>query len=319
MNDLEIDAAIRQAQQIKRQGQIARAVELLENLLSVCRYDGTQAYSLAPIYKSLAKLCYIQRDFPRARSFYTEAITIYASSQNEEQAITCAIHLGFCSDEFIRSQFFNPYVESLQTGIDTDLPQVIVERAAQCGAEMYNIQRKQSASNASQPRSQFSPSQPPTEHLSMDIIQFGSDFLWLAKELRVRGNQNTMDNFDDATSKYLLFDWGLTPGGVDESSRVFWQRVERGALGDFADALKRLSSAINNEDRKAHLVRDVSTILQIQQSSITDQQIAFVNGIQGLLDMKPSEFQAALGRGGDLANALIFICRAYSNSNRSKV
>jgi hypothetical protein len=151
----------------------------------------------------------------------------------------------------------------------------------------------------------------------MEVVQFGRDLLWTIRELQVRGQSDNLDSYDDAVAKFLLFDWGLTPEGVDESNRLFWQQVERESLGDFVEALKRIVDIVSeNDDRKQHLVRDLAAVIQTQRAEINDKQRTFLNGFQEILDMKPSEFQNALERGGELGVALSFVGKAYSSTLR---
>jgi hypothetical protein len=98
--------------------------------------------SFAPLYKSLAKLYYVQQDFAKAQDLYFQAIDIYESCGIEHEAGICLMHLGACSEEFIRSRPFQTYLWSLETGSYAGVPEEmsigIGELGLRLGAVTYD-------------------------------------------------------------------------------------------------------------------------------------------------------------------------------------
>ena len=118
---------------------------------------------------------------------------------------------------------------------------------------------------------------------------------------------------------FLLFQWGLTSEEVNEAQRLFTKRIEKDQLGPIVDAAGRLAKyAIEDPNRKMQLVIDLAAVVATQKSQYTDVQKTIVSGLQELLDMRPSEFQAAFARGVDLAAAMGFIGHEYAVANRLK-
>jgi tetratricopeptide (TPR) repeat protein len=109
---LEIDEKVKQAISLKRRGEIKKARQLLESCLK--QYKDDHPVLLAPTYKTLAKVLYIQEEYPQAERCYVEAIRRYQIADFQQQVTECLIHLGCCSQEFLDSQLFDAYVLGLR-------------------------------------------------------------------------------------------------------------------------------------------------------------------------------------------------------------
>jgi tetratricopeptide (TPR) repeat protein len=142
MNLSQVDAICRQAQQAKRQGRVLEAMRILEDCIGACERDKSEKLCFAPLYKSLAKLYYVQQDFAKAQDLYFQAIDIYESCGIEHEAGICLMHLGACSEEFIRSRPFQTYLWSLETGSYAGVPEEmsigIGELGLRLGAVTYD-------------------------------------------------------------------------------------------------------------------------------------------------------------------------------------
>jgi len=142
MNLMQVDVICGQAQQAKRQGHVAEAMRILEDGITACERNKSEEICFAPLLKSLAKLHYIQRDFSRAQDLYCRAIDIYKLCGVEDQVGTCVMHLGACSEEFVKSKFFPTYLWSLETGSYAGAPQEAIigigELGMKLGAVLYD-------------------------------------------------------------------------------------------------------------------------------------------------------------------------------------
>ena len=125
-------------QQLKRQGDISQAITLLEEYLAFRKKDNARPEGLAPLFKSLAHLCYIKNDLARAKNYYIQAAELFLSSNNEKDATLCIAHLGTCSEAFARSDFFAQHTQSLREGNELALPRDVLERVAQNGVTLFN-------------------------------------------------------------------------------------------------------------------------------------------------------------------------------------
>jgi hypothetical protein len=142
MDVVEIDRTIKDAQAVKRAGDVTRARNLLEGCLTRCKTDGTLSdyIGLAPLHKSIAKLCYVQNDFDKAKKHYRSAIEIYRSSGVENEIMMNLVHLGCCSPEFRKSNVYPAYVRSLmgqgQSPLSDDMSIVLINIGISYLAEM---------------------------------------------------------------------------------------------------------------------------------------------------------------------------------------
>jgi tetratricopeptide (TPR) repeat protein len=109
---LLIDRQVQEAVNLKRQGRLLEAQHLLEACIGLYKED--TPILLAPAFKSLAKILYIQGRYLQAEGCYVEAIQRYQTVDSQDQIMECLIHLGCCSDEFRRSKLLSEYVLGLE-------------------------------------------------------------------------------------------------------------------------------------------------------------------------------------------------------------
>ena len=128
-----------------------------------------------------------------------------------------------------------------------------------------------------------------------------------------------MGGFPDAVAKYLLVHLGVSVKEVDETNRVFWQKVENGTLGEFKDALLRISNAVKeNEWLKGYIVSSLVTVLEVQESNFTNEQSGLLDLFQSLFDMRPSDFEDAINKGQEWGIALKYVATEYVKSREGK-
>ena len=151
----------------------------------------------------------------------------------------------------------------------------------------------------------------------MTTLEFRVDFFYLMQYLQFKGNPTSCDVFDHAVVDLLLFQWGLTIEEVDEAHRLAVKKAENNQLGNVTDAIVRLTKyASEDVGRKMQLVADLATVVSVQKYNLTDAQKNIVDGFQGLLDVRPSEFQFAINRGIELAAELAVIGHQFAAANR---
>jgi len=108
----EIDQVVKKSVALKRKGEIQQARFLLESCLH--RYKSDNPILLTPVYKSLAKILYIQGEYISSGKCYVEAIKRYEAINLRVQITECLIHLGCCSQEFVSSPLLDEYVLGLR-------------------------------------------------------------------------------------------------------------------------------------------------------------------------------------------------------------
>jgi len=154
MNLTQVDAVCKQAMLVKRQGHISEAMQMLWDCFRECSSDNSDEICFAALFKSLAKLYYIRRDFSKAEDLYFDAIEAFMCRGIEDEAKICLMHLGACCPEFIQSRFFDTYLWSLETGSYAGVPQDVATGIAQLGVELgvalYNARADRLESEAEQ-------------------------------------------------------------------------------------------------------------------------------------------------------------------------
>lgn len=135
MKHEDIAAIIKQGQQLKRMGQVAEALTLEKRLLATCKTDRTEDLGLAIIYKSIAKLFYIQGAYPEAQQSYLESIRLFRRLGIKDQEELGQLHLGSCAPAFQQSPYLKPYVESLR-GQPAEIPSEVYDWMLELGSAL---------------------------------------------------------------------------------------------------------------------------------------------------------------------------------------
>ena len=149
-------------------------------------------------------------------------------------------------------------------------------------------------------------------------VNFGSDFLWITRELQFYGKSDKQGGFPDAVAKYMLVQMGVNVSDVDDANRLYWKKFKDNTLGDLDDALDRIRSLAFDKDYlylKREIVSALAAVIQVQHSEVTSDQKAFIDLFQDLFDLKPSSFQSALQHGTDMGIALGYIVNEYNKVN----
>lgn len=151
------------------------------------------------------------------------------------------------------------------------------------------------------------------------MSSFPRDLLWVLRELQYRGSSDKTGGFPDAVARYLLIELGLSVDEVDDENRRLWKEFDNNELGRLIDAMHRIrnfASKEGNEYLMRYVITCMATIIQVQESELTDGQSDILNFFQELFDMKPSEFQSAIDHGYDRGVGLIFLANNYLESKR---
>jgi hypothetical protein len=137
----QINPVIKQAQEVKRSGDVKRAREILEDCLDEYISAGIPEdhAGFAPLYKSIGKLCLLQNDFELAAAHYIFAITAYKQMEMEQEAWMNLMHLGCCHPEFRKSEFFLDYRQTLLGNSNAPaLPDNVVDTLYDLGLSTYS-------------------------------------------------------------------------------------------------------------------------------------------------------------------------------------
>jgi tetratricopeptide (TPR) repeat protein len=302
----QIDGEIKKAVALKRSGKLTEARVALERCLD--SHERSNPAILAPIYKSLGKVLYLQGDFQAAQLNYIEAIRRYRALNSDEQSVETMVHLGACDSSFLNSQLLSAYVRGLR-GEDTWAKVATVEvvnNLLSLGEALFTggPQKNTSANAASLYNGQ-------SRETSMNSTCL--DMLRLFRELLVRTETDDPEDFADAIARYLLVQFGFGVQAVDEANNWFFMQVESARIEDLGSVIRRVADIVQDNDwQKEWFVSAMAAIVQVQQeATITEAQRDYISAFKDLFDMKPSKFEGALQRGFDWGVALAFAAEAY--------
>jgi hypothetical protein len=145
-------------------------------------------------------------------------------------------------------------------------------------------------------------------------VNFGSELLWIMRELQYFGKSDREGGFPDAVAKYMLVQMGINVNDVDEANRLYWKKFNDNTLGDLDDAVERIRNLAFDKDYlflKTEVVSALAAIIQVQHSEVTPEQKKFIDIFQYVFDLKPSDFQSALQHGTDMGIALKYVVNEY--------
>lgn len=149
-------------------------------------------------------------------------------------------------------------------------------------------------------------------------ISFGCDFLYLMRELQLRSSESgELDLISDAAARLFLVEWGFSVEEIDETNKLFWDRVNSESLGDLLPAMQRVVEHVSKDpSAQERLVMQLAAIGSMD-FSVTAQEGSFVSSFQEAFDLRPSEFNALCQRGWELAVALDFFGMQYLEAKKA--
>lgn len=148
----EIDILTQQAQQLKRDGKVSKAIRLLEKgIQHYQKNNNVPPEGVAALSKSVAKLYYLQGEIELSEESYIQAIDMFkkAETNHDQQVQVCYFHLGCCDKKFMRSELALLYNSQLKSGEglppghpDSLFSQEKVVEITKAGIEMYDWHKK---------------------------------------------------------------------------------------------------------------------------------------------------------------------------------
>ena len=149
-------------------------------------------------------------------------------------------------------------------------------------------------------------------------LEFGCDYLDLMRWLETQGSKN-MDPVTDTAVRLLLLQWDFTLEEIDEANKQFWERADKGSLGDnLLTVMKRVTEYIKDDKpAQERLIIELAAVA-FMDGNITKEEGDFVSVFQYLCDMKTSEFHALCTQGINWAKGLIFFGNEYAKAKSSK-
>jgi hypothetical protein len=150
-------------------------------------------------------------------------------------------------------------------------------------------------------------------------LEFGCDYLNIMRNLELRGAPDEVgDPVADAAARMFLLHWGFSVIEIDETNKLFWDRVRNNSLeSDLLKVIDRVYDHIKDDKvAQERLVTELAAIGDMDLQ-VNDEERVFVNYFRDKLDMKPSEFNALCSRGTDWAVALNYFGDEYLNYHNS--
>jgi tetratricopeptide (TPR) repeat protein len=302
----QIDEEIKKAVALKRNGSLAEARVVLEKSLTAHRRSNPAI--LAPVYKSLGKVLYLQGDYRSAKAHYIEAIQRYETLGNEEQCMETTVHLGTCDSSFLSSPLLAAYLRGLR-GEDA--------WAKAATAEVVNdlLILGEALLTGGAQRNKFASAATPNHGQAMETTMDNIclDMLRLFRELLVRSEAYQPADFADAVARCLLVQLGFSVQMVDEANSLFFVQVESERMENLGSVIDRVVDFIQDSDwQKEWFISAMAAIVQAQRSAaIDDSQRDFIAAFRDFFDMKPSKFEGALDKGFGWGTALTFAAETY--------
>jgi len=146
-------------------------------------------------------------------------------------------------------------------------------------------------------------------------LEFGCDYLQIMRELISRGGSENPDPIADATAKLFLLQWGFTVEEIDQSNKLWFDRLSAKELeNDLLVVINRIKDYIK-DDRPAQerFIIEMAAVGAID-AKVTDDEAGFVRGFLEIFDLRPSEFQELCKQGSDWSIALNYFGKEYAKA-----
>jgi len=149
-------------------------------------------------------------------------------------------------------------------------------------------------------------------------LQFGCDYVYMMRDLVLRGSKE-ISPIPDAALKYFLLNWDFSPEEVDKADSLFYDKLNNEKLENLDLVIKRITDLIKN-DRAAQerLVTQLAAIGYLDYD-VKDAEAFIVRYLSDAFDFRPSEFEKFAIKGANLAIGLNFFGEAYmKEKNQTK-
>lgn len=146
-------------------------------------------------------------------------------------------------------------------------------------------------------------------------LLFGVDYLNVMRFMEFPDDDKAEGPFSsvvDAVIRLFLLRWDFSVEEIDESNRLFWEKVKANKLEETIDPVINRIVDFIKDDKKAQerLVVEMVTVAHFDKE-ITKRENWIAERIQKLFDMRPSEFDRLDDIGISWFIALNFLGEAY--------